>query len=64
MEECAQGYNTDVTNSSFVFSLTNNDKFQLINPEKAICGINNNSNIRFGHNNLLICDRANVSNNS
>ena len=50
--------------TSFLFSLTENDKFELTNKAQAVCH-NSGSGPSFGGGaDLYICDKSNTNNNS
>lgn len=47
--------------TSFIFSLSNNDKFKLKNKTSAIFRYENKQNINFGCNQLFIGGKANIT---
>jgi hypothetical protein len=51
---------TDQTKTSFIFSLTNNDKFILEEKSKAVFRLKDKSLVKFGSNEFVICDSSNA----
>lgn len=49
----------DSERDSFLFSVTNNEKFQLIKPDLAIFRRKDKDLINFGGKDFSICDKAN-----
>ncbi len=58
------GHTADNSKESFIFSLSNNDKFTLQKPEYAICNSKNYGPTFGGGCDLYVCDKANSSNSS